>query len=187
MNFYQYLIIVILTALCASCSNHKDTQTNSYSSHIGIQYGESPKPINISSIEQKIYRLTNEFRQKKGLKPFKQSRYIDEAAREHSRYMKNQSDNSTSRFVISHDNAKQRAPKIMEDIGGISFAENVGALHRVREAYVAEKMVDGWITSKGHYKNLVGDYSDIGIGVSVGKDYTVFATQIFVKVKPVKP
>ena len=183
MNFYQTILIVALTVLSVSCSN-QDIKRKTYSSNIGIQYGESPKPMNISGIEQKIHRLTNEFRQQKGLTPFKQSSYLNSSAREHSSYMKNQSDNSSARLVISHDNAKQRAPKIIADTGGVSLAENVGALHRVKEEYVAEKIVDGWVTSKGHYKNLVGDYSDLGIGVSQGKDYTIFATQIFVKQSP---
>jgi len=184
MYFYQKIVVVILAALCACCSSQRGIQWQTYSPHIGIQYGESPRPMNIANIEQKIHRLTNEFRQKKGLSALKQVSYLNNAARDHSRYMKTQSDNSASRLVISHDNGRQRAAKVIADTNGSRLAENVGALHRVKEEFVAEKIVEGWITSKGHYKNLVGDYDSLGIGVSLGKDYTVFATQIFVKTKP---
>lgn len=183
MNFYSITVIATLFSLCLSCSNH-DIKRSTYSPDIGIQHGESPRAMNVSSIEQKIHRLTNEFRVSKGLQPFKQANYLNSSAREHSRYMRNQSNNSQDRLVISHDNAKQRAPKIIKDMGGVSLAENVGALHRVKEAYVAEKITEGWITSKGHYKNLVGDYNNLGIGVTQGEDYTIFATQIFVKTNP---
>ena len=184
MNFYQNIILSALVMLCASCSSHKDIQRQTYSPHIGIQYGESPRAMNIASLEREIHRLTNEFRQKKGLQPFKRLGYLDNAARDHSSYMRNQSDKSTKKLVISHDNGQQRAAKTIADTGGVNLAENVGALHRVKEEFVAEKIVEGWITSKGHYKNLVGDFNNLGVGISLGKDYTVFATQVFVKIDP---
>lgn len=180
MRYLQITVLVALFSLCISCSSH-EIKKSTYSPDIGIQYNEKPRPMNISAIEQKIHRLTNEYRAKKGLPALSQSSYIDGAAREHSQYMRNQSNSSSERLVISHDNGKVRASKIMKNMNGISLGENVGALHRVKEAYVADKIAEGWITSKGHHKNIVGDYNHLGVGVSVGEDYTVFATQVFIK------
>lgn len=172
--------MAVIVSLCVSCSN-QDLKKQVYSSDIGIPLNESPGRMNLSAIEQKIHRLTNEYRIQKGLSPLAQSTYLNASAREHSGYMRDQSDRSATRLVISHDRAKQRAPKIIADTGGVSLAENVGALHRVKEVHVAEKTFEGWIFSKGHLKNIVGDYDQLGVGVTQGKDYTIFATQIFVK------
>lgn len=45
-------------------------------------------------------------------------------------------------------------------------------------ASVADSIVQGWIDSDGHRRNIRGEYSEEGVGVAVADD-TVYATQMF--------
>ncbi len=49
---------------------------------------------------------------------------------------------------------------------------------------VAQSAVTHWLHSPRHLENIRGDYNYSGLGVSQGKDGTIYFTQIFVKVKP---
>jgi uncharacterized protein YkwD len=45
----------------------------------------------------------------------------------------------------------------------------------------AHKVVDGWLHSPGHKKNIEGDYNFTGIGVSKDKNGRIYYTQIFLR------
>ena len=42
----------------------------------------------------------------------------------------------------------------------------------------AECMVEGWRNSPGHYRNMIGDFAELGVGITFSKDSIVFGTQI---------
>lgn len=44
---------------------------------------------------------------------------------------------------------------------------------------VADSIVQGWINSSGHRRNILGDYDEQGIGVDIRDDGRVMATQLF--------
>lgn len=182
MNLFSKTLGLCLFSLSVSCSSHDPIYRKTYSADIAIQAHEKPPAFNKSVIARRIHELTNDFRRKQGLHELASNSYLDKASLKHSYYMRDDSNNdSNTRLAISHDNGKQRAATVMMDTSSVGFAENVGALHRVRENQIAEKMVEGWIESKGHLKNIMGDYDELGVGVTQGNDYEVFATQIFTK------
>ncbi|MFT4258240.1 CAP domain-containing protein [Microbacterium sp.] len=60
--------------------------------------------------------------------------------------------------------------------GWLRAGENVAA------GYTYDKVVTtGWAKSAGHLANILGDYTDIGIGIATAADGTVYYTQNFVK------
>jgi uncharacterized protein YkwD len=81
------------------------------------------------------------------------------------------------RNAVNHDFFQQRSDNIMEVLGAVKVGENV--------AYnfdSPEGVLNGWMLSPGHKKNLDGIYTHIGISTTTnpinGKKYY---TNIFMK------
>ncbi len=45
----------------------------------------------------------------------------------------------------------------------------------------AREVVDGWLHSPGHRRNIMGDFRLTGIGVAEAANGMIYFTQIFVK------
>lgn len=124
-------------------------------------------------IEKEIHALVNKYRAKKGLSPLETNSTISSAAASHSRNM------ASKRIPMGHSGFDSRMNKLMKQIkGSNACAENVAY-----GAQTAEKVVDMWINSKGHRKNILGDYNTTGIGVTKDKKGTLYFTQIFIRRK----
>ncbi|PSL46118.1 uncharacterized protein YkwD [Chitinophaga niastensis] len=122
------------------------------------------------SMDEQILYYTNKFRQSHGLKPLQLDETISQQARRHSRDMAN---GSTG---FGHEGFEDRVANVSKKMGRVgAAAENVayGTLD-------AESVVDGWIKSPGHRKNMLGDYNLIGIGTAE-KGRLTFFTQVFIK------
>ncbi len=172
----------VLLGLFTSCSNQDaKIKKEVYTQDILVDVTKPQRPMNLGAVERKVHELINQYRQKKGLRPFKRLSVLDESSRSHSRYMSVRSGKSDKTLVVSHDKFNKRMKVLMGLTPATGLAENVAGLEKVREAFVAERLVDGWIRSPGHHKNIVGDYTSAGIGVVEGSGYTVFATQIFAR------
>ncbi|MEC5143757.1 CAP domain-containing protein [Chitinophaga sp. 212800010-3] len=122
------------------------------------------------SLEEEILYYTNKFRQSKGLKPLQLDPLISQQARNHSRDM------ASGNTGFGHEGFEERVAYISKKMGRVaSAAENVayGTLD-------AEAVVNGWIKSPGHRRNMLGDYNLIGIGTAE-KGRLTFFTQVFIK------
>jgi uncharacterized protein YkwD len=125
---------------------------------------------NGGTMDEQILYYTNKFRQSKGLKPLQLDATISQQARRHSQDMAN---GSTG---FGHEGFEERVAYVAKKMGRVaSAAENVayGTLD-------AEAVVNGWIKSPGHRKNMLGDYTMIGIGTA-DKGRITFFTQVFIK------
>jgi uncharacterized protein YkwD len=121
-------------------------------------------------VEDDILFYVNKFRRSKGLPALKMSEVINAEARGHSKAMAN------GRTGFGHQGFEGRIDDISKKLGRVSgAAENVayGNLS-------AEAVVDGWIKSPGHRKNMLGNFNLIGIGAAKGKGNIIFFTQIFI-------
>lgn len=119
---------------------------------------------------QDILYYTNQFRASKGLPPLKLESYCCMLAAKHSKNM------ATGRTGFGHEDMEVRMDAASLKLGGVKgAAENVayGTLD-------AKGVVDGWIKSPGHRKNMLGDYNLIGIGTA-DKGKITFFTQFFIK------
>jgi uncharacterized protein YkwD len=123
-----------------------------------------------ANMDEQILYYTNKFRESKGKQPLKLDALISQQARRHSRDMAN---GSTG---FGHEGFEERVANVSKKMGRVAAAaENVayGTLD-------AEAVVNGWIKSPGHRKNLLGDYTLIGIGTA-DKGRITFFTQVFIK------
>jgi uncharacterized protein YkwD len=76
---------------------------------------------------------------------------------------------------FGHDGFEGRVKKIAQKLGGLkASAENVAYGH-----LSAKEVVNNWLKSPGHKKNIEGKYTMTGIGVVKANDGTLFFTQIF--------
>jgi uncharacterized protein YkwD len=87
---------------------------------------------------------------------------------------------ANGRTAFGHDGFEARIEDISKKMGRVTAAaENVAYGNLSSEA-----VVDGWIKSPGHRKNMLGNFTLIGIGTAKGKGNIVYFTQIFIS-KPV--
>jgi len=131
---------------------------------------QAAPPVKTASVEE-IYKLVNKYRQGKGLGTLKLNDAINKEAARHSRNM------ATNRVPFGHEGFNDRFDRLARVIpNATSMAENV--------EYTtgdAEHVVDNWIHSPMHRKNMEGNYNLTGIGIAVGQGGQVYYTQIFIK------
>jgi uncharacterized protein YkwD len=120
-------------------------------------------------MEDEILVLVNQHRESLGLTPLKMNSIVREQSQLHSRSMAN----GTEKF--SRNGFNNRTKIIRSKFGGNAFAENIAYGHMS-----AKSVVDGWLNSPGHKKNIEGNYTHIGVGVAQTSSGTLYYTQIFV-------
>ena len=133
----------------------------------------APKPAvaaNVApAIEDDILRLVNSYRQSKNLPPLTEHAVVAYEARRHSLDM------ATKKVPFSHDGFSVRMKVITVKIPGVKeVSENVAY-----GSMSAREVVDGWIKSSGHRKNIEGKYRFTGIGVARNDKSQLYFTQIF--------
>lgn len=124
-----------------------------------------------SSIEKEILRYTNEFRRSKGKSILIMENTINVQAENHSRNM------AKGKTPFGHRGFKDRVSAIKSETGFISAAAENVAYGNMS----AKEVVQGWINSPTHRKNLLGNYTHIGIGVAGNKNGRLYFTQLFIK------
>ncbi len=150
---------------------------------VGTQAGACSKSVSSSGsrtatrtvresggMEEDILYYVNKFRKSKGLSALTLNETLSAEARGHSRSM------ASGRTAFGHDGFESRIDDISKKLGRVSAAaENVayGNLD-------AEGVVNGWIKSPGHRKNMLGNFNLIGIGTAPGRGNITYFTQIFV-------
>jgi uncharacterized protein YkwD len=137
-----------------------------------IIFGVSMKcPQRDGEMEEEILRYINIARAEKNLNALELNDYESSLAAEHSRNM------ASGKTPFGHKGMESRIKKIDKKLGPLSgAAENV--------AYglmTAKEVVDGWLNSPAHKKNIEGDFLLTGIGYAKDKDGTIYFTEIFTK------
>jgi uncharacterized protein YkwD len=124
-----------------------------------------------ADISREILFFVNEFRRKKGLPALEANSYISSVALGHSRDM------LTGKSPFGHDGFRKRIDLISGWLGKLEVAaENVAS-----GPMDAREVVDGWLHSPGHRRNILGDFQLTGIGVAEARNGMIYFTQIFVK------
>lgn len=132
---------------------------------------QSSEMINASAekLAADILNYVNEYRQTKGLSPLVMNDVISAVAKQHS------NDMAGKKTPFGHEGFEDRIKFISQKLGVFHrSAENVayGDLD-------ARQVVDVWLKSPGHRRNIEGKYTVTGIGTSMANDGTIFFTQIF--------
>jgi uncharacterized protein YkwD len=134
---------------------------------------ENEKAQDLSELVDSIHQQVNEFRRAQGLQPLRLEPIISAQARQHSLEM------ARKGSAISHKGFEDRLKKISEKLPYRAGAENVAA--SIGYENPARTAVEGWKTSPGHRKNMLGDFILTGIGIARSDQGSYFITQIFLK------
>ncbi|MGB3404605.1 MAG: CAP domain-containing protein [Microcoleaceae cyanobacterium] len=129
--------------------------------------------MNLDQLKQSVFQKVNEYRVSQNLSPLKLDSIVTQPSQQHSQNM------ATGNVPFSHNGAEQRFDTISNKISYQKIAENVGYNSGYNNP--AEKVVEGWIKSDGHRKNMLGDYNLTGIGVAKNDKGEYYFTQIFVR------
>lgn len=125
----------------------------------------------VNSLSQDILKYVNRFRAENGRAPLSMNNYMCRQAFQHSKNM------ATGKTTFSHDGFEQRIDTISAVLGyAVNSAENI-AMGQL----TAEGVVQGWINSPGHRRNMLGDYTLTGIGTDRTASGMIYFTQIFAK------
>jgi uncharacterized protein YkwD len=131
----------------------------------------APLPTRATSMSSEILRLVNQHRRSIGRPPLQANSFISSVALGHSRDM------LSGKTPFGHDGFKDRIDRIRKKVGPLHIAaENVAS-----GPMSAREVVDGWLHSPGHRRNIEGDFRLTGIGLAFGRNGNIFFTQIFAK------
>lgn len=130
----------------------------------------SEEEIYSLTMEEEVLIIINEHRNSLGLKSLKMNQVILEEARIHSYNMANGS------VAFGHDGFGDRVKRIKQQIGGGGGSENVAYGYPN-----AKSVVNGWLNSSGHKKNIEGNHDITGLGICRKNNGAIYYTQIFMK------
>ncbi len=133
-------------------------------------YSQSPEQINgETQLQQSVLDYVNQYRRGKGLAPLKMMPIITAEALKHSKNM------ADGRVEFGHDGFEVRADRLMSQIEqSNAIAENVAY-----GKFTAQEVVNRWLQSVGHRKNIEGKFNLTGVGVIKRNDGYIYFTQIF--------
>lgn len=123
-----------------------------------------------AQLQQSVLDYVNQYRKAKGLAPLKMMPLITAEALKHSKKM------ADGRVDFGHDGFEGRADRLMSQIElSNAIAENVAY-----GKFSAQEVVNRWIQSAGHRKNIEGKFTLTGVGIVRRADGYLFFTQIFI-------
>ena len=127
---------------------------------------------NYNDSELKLITAVNNYRQSIGLNSLQVINHISYKSQEHNIYM---IDNK----LVNHDYFQQRANNLIEVLGATKVGENIAYNYQTPESAMS-----AWLNSPDHKANIEGDFTHLGISVTVdqttGKKYY---TNMFIKKK----
>jgi uncharacterized protein YkwD len=169
-NFFSQLNNLIKATLSALLLVGAFSACAQKATHTTITYSNS-RVIDTKGMEKEILYYINQYRESIALPALQMISTASEQATQHSIDMANRS------VPFGHDGFDERIDNITGKIGFVhASAENV-ALGKL----TAKEVVDLWLNSPGHKKNIEGNYALTGIGVAKDTDGVVFYTQIFLR------
>jgi uncharacterized protein YkwD len=160
-NLAVAFALFLLFTNFAACAQVKDLHTRM------TNYNR----INAATLNTDILTFINQYRRSKGLAELQMLEVANTEAQQHS------ADMVKGKTAFGHDGFDNRIADIRKSAGFIrGAAENVayGQL-------TAAQVVDGWLNSPGHKKNIEGEYNLTGIGTVQREDGVIYFTQIFIK------
>ncbi len=126
---------------------------------------------NDSQLAEEILVYVNQYRVQHGLSKLMMNPVLTKQATQHSRDMANHL------MPFGHDGFNTRMNHVHQHIQyALSGAENVAFNYKT-----AKIVVDGWIHSPGHRRNIMGNYNLTGIGIARDKQGKPYFTQMFLR------
>jgi uncharacterized protein YkwD len=159
MSYFKCITVVLVCITFLGCTiSHKATR-------------QEGTVTEVLQLEQEVHQLINRYRISKNLSPLIVHEIITRQARIHSRAM------ATKRIPVSHSGFDQRVDIISRSLPLRVAAENVA--YNKGYAHCGQRVIQDWLTSTVHRKNIEGDYHLTGIGVVMDSEGACYITQIF--------
>lgn len=155
-----YILFICITFLMVSVSCSKDE---------ALTEEEAIEITEVLTVADEILQIVNDHRLSIGENPLEINVLATDLANEHTEYMIAQND-------ISHDDFDQRSYRLIADENALRTGENVAYGQRS-----AQQVMEAWLNSTGHRRNIEGDFTHIGIGVIKNDAGVYYFTQIFLK------
>lgn len=134
-------------------------------------YGEASDDLQ-ASFERQAFDLANAVRARAGLELLEWNDQIAATARKHSQDM-------VIRNYFSHQNPDGKSPFDRMKADGLTYrlaSENIAA-GQTNAIFAHE----GWMNSLGHRQNILGEFYQLGVGISFGGSYQIYYTQNFLQ------
>lgn len=123
----------------------------------------------VKDIEVEILELINEHRKSLNLNPLSMMTTVKSVAYTHTDYM-------LEKDQMSHDNFYKRSKYLKTNVGASKVSENVAYGYSS-----ARTVVDAWLKSESHKKNIEGDFSYFDISAEQSIEGKWYYTNIFIK------
>ena len=153
-------LAIVFTMVSCSSNSSEDTSTDK----------KVVTTYNYNETELKIVTLINNYRQSIGLNTLEVINHISYKSEEHNTYM-------IDKNVVNHDYFQQRSNNLKQVLGAERVGENIAYNY-----LTAESAFSAWMNSPSHKANIEGDFTHIGISVTVdpntGRKYY---TNMFIK------
>lgn len=162
MNNLPLKLLVIACALfITSCSSNEVELVENNT--------EFTANLTEKTIEAEILTKVNDYRVSNGFSPLSKLEAIKTQTSSHTNYMIEQS-------KVSHDNFYKRKEYLVNNAAAVGVGENVAYGYSS-----ATSVVDAWIKSDGHKKNIEGDYTHFEVTAEKDANGKWYFTNIFVK------
>jgi len=145
--------------------------SSSISNPSPLSYSLRSNDISLDHMDVEILWYVNRHRESKGLRPLEMNKTESSIALQHSKNM------ASGKTPFGHEGLDARAKQIRKQVGHISTAGENVASGRMS----AKEVVEGWLNSPGHRRNIEGDFTLTGIGCAKDKRGMIYYTQIFTK------
>jgi uncharacterized protein YkwD len=136
-----------------------------------MPYAFTVAPVSNAGMADEILKYINDYRRKKGLPALSMNASMNAEAQKHSENM------ASRRTSFSHNGFQGRVKRISTFLGGGvgNAGENVAM-----GSTSAREVVNDWLSSPMHKRNIEGRYNLTGIGIATDKKGILYFTQIFV-------
>lgn len=160
MNTYPLRLLILLCVLIlTSCSSNNDVEI----------VNDTPTTITEKAIEADILNLVNNYRIANGYTALHKLNIVKSQTYDHTSYMIDED-------KISHDFFYDRKTYLIENANATQVGENVAYGYSNAEA-----VVNAWIKSDGHKKNIEGNFTHFNISAEKGNNGKWYFTNIFIK------
>ncbi|ALU74759.1 CAP domain-containing protein [Tenacibaculum finnmarkense] len=160
-NHPLWLAIVFYTLILTACSSNND--------NIKSKQLDTYDETNAKKIEIEILNQVNNYRINKGFSLLEKSEAIKFQSKKHTDYM-------IDKNIVSHDFFNLRKQYLNKNINAINVAENVAYGYSS-----AKSVVNAWIRSDGHRKNMEGNFTHFDVSAEKNPKGKWYFTNIFVK------
>jgi uncharacterized protein YkwD len=161
-KIYLLGFLILVAGACTSTKPVKKTEP--------VVNPTAPETSSIApAVERDVLYYINQHRESKGLPALAFNGIVAAEARRHSTNM------ASRRLPFGHQGLTTRTKNISAKIKSVNtVSENVA-----RGPLTAQQVVNLWLKSPGHRKNIEGNFKYTGIGVARDRKSELYFTQIF--------